>query len=386
MFRCDNTKLKALMNFSFDLHVELSEQLSNMGFETDYRRVDSFEVVFRNTKSAPPPAHPILMRSDDLLNSDKVVTAQLGDKSTTAQVHPRKLTSAMCEYLVKNNFLTVFEKTSVTAISPLESKSDFRWKVHISSDVDGQRTINARNIVLAVGPWGVNMEKLLYHPNVSSFSASRPELASHLQLVSRMIKTTRTHSVVSKNPTFMRDRGQEWPSECIFLQTRHPQTRKWMEPEFYPRPDGTIYCCGGVDEEEVPSHPKDVEKNEGLIQQLVEVMEDFCPGIEANQIAQNACYLPHSRDGFPIIGKAIEGLDGIFVINGMGVWGILLGPGSGKLLANLITKGETCAWGVDIAFFDPQRKKKHQRQVKKRDDLSQTSEEEEGPCSAALLG
>lgn len=78
-----------------------------------------------------------------------------------------------------------------------------------------------------------------------------------------------------------------------------------MEPELYPRPDGTVYVCG-LPQSDVPLPPSAAE---------VEVQLERCGELEAaaglvssalrgpHVEARQACYLPNSRDGLPLIGR-----------------------------------------------------------------------------------
>ncbi len=62
----------------------------------------------------------------------------------------------------------------------------------------------------------------------------------------------------------------------------------------------------------------------------------FVPAIaEAPIVSVRACARPQSADGRPLIGP-IPWLEGVFVCAGHGPWGISLGPGSARLIADLI--------------------------------------------------
>lgn len=69
-------------------------------------------------------------------------------------------------------------------------------------------------------------------------------------------------------------------------------------------------------------------------------------------IKQQACYLPISPDGIPMIGP-VPGVDGAFIATGHSCWGILNGPATGLLISELIVDGK--AHSLDIASFDPAR-------------------------------
>jgi D-amino-acid dehydrogenase len=59
---------------------------------------------------------------------------------------------------------------------------------------------------------------------------------------------------------------------------------------------------------------------------------------------------PCTPDGLPLVGPTAA--PGIFVAGGHGMWGIALGPITGQLLAQTVTKGET---PPELAPFDPLR-------------------------------
>lgn len=59
---------------------------------------------------------------------------------------------------------------------------------------------------------------------------------------------------------------------------------------------------------------------------------------------------PVTADGLPLIGPTAS--DRVFVAGGHGMWGIVLGPITGKLLAHTIAEGRSPS---ELAPFDPQR-------------------------------
>lgn len=69
-------------------------------------------------------------------------------------------------------------------------------------------------------------------------------------------------------------------------------------------------------------------------------------------VAKQACYLPFHERGFPAIGwhqRARQGRGGVFVAAGHGVWGISLGPGTGKVVAEMVlgaSSGKGEGWDV----------------------------------------
>jgi len=59
---------------------------------------------------------------------------------------------------------------------------------------------------------------------------------------------------------------------------------------------------------------------------------------------------PVTADGLPLIGRT--GIDGVYVASGHGMWGMTLGPATGRLLAEYIATGKR---PDALAPFDPQR-------------------------------
>eukprot|EP00171_Calliarthron_tuberculosum_P021176 IDg21176t1 len=79
-----------------------------------------------------------------------------------------------------------------------------------------------------------------------------------------------------------------------------------------------------------------------------------------NAISQ-ACYLPLSPDGLPMIGRVPQ-TSNVFVATGHGCWGILLSPATGAALAELIVKGESNT--IDLRPFCPSRFEKVEKSIK----------------------
>ena len=68
-------------------------------------------------------------------------------------------------------------------------------------------------------------------------------------------------------------------------------------------------------------------------------------------LKDQACFLPCSPDGIPIIGK-LPFYTEAYVGTGHSFWGILNGPATGKCLAQVILGKEP---DVDLTEFSPER-------------------------------
>eukprot|EP01087_Luapelamoeba_hula_P009570 TRINITY_DN2480_c0_g1_i1.p1 TRINITY_DN2480_c0_g1~~TRINITY_DN2480_c0_g1_i1.p1 ORF type:complete len:190 (+),score=24.56 TRINITY_DN2480_c0_g1_i1:656-1225(+) len=149
-------------------------------------------------------------------------------------------------------------------------------------------------------------------------------------------------------------------AHTLFLQYK-PSVGKMTDPEVYPRDDGTVYVCGASDHSaKLPADPTEVKPKEGACDTLRKVARTVSShldtlkedGIAAKLEAEQACFLPVSPDGNPIIGR-IPGVTGAYIATGHSVWGILLGPATGAALAELISTGTSKT--INISAFDPAR-------------------------------
>jgi sarcosine oxidase subunit beta len=87
-----------------------------------------------------------------------------------------------------------------------------------------------------------------------------------------------------------------------------------------------------------------------LAAQVLQRGSRFVPSLAESAIsAVRACARPAAFDGRPIIG-AIPGVDGLYVCAGHGPWGISTGPGSARLIADVML-----GQGQEVAVFSPRR-------------------------------
>lgn len=107
--------------------------------------------------------------------------------------------------------------------------------------------------------------------------------------------------------------------------------------------------------EEVPDDPEQVAPNLESIRVLKQVARNVSTHLnegEAQVKAEQACFLPCTDDGNPVIGE-LPGMKGCFVATGHSCWGILNGPATGAALAELIMDGQASI--VDLRSFSPAR-------------------------------
>jgi D-hydroxyproline dehydrogenase subunit beta len=81
---------------------------------------------------------------------------------------------------------------------------------------------------------------------------------------------------------------------------------------------------------------------------VVERGTRFLPALGGTHVVSvRACARPMSPDGRPLLGP-LEGVDGLFVVAGHGPWGISLGPGSARLVADAVL-GRPAAIAPELA-------------------------------------
>jgi len=187
--------------------------------------------------------------------------------------------------------------------------------------------VPADTVVICLGPW------------------TGPALSTWLGLET-VVTGSRAHSITVAVP----DQAQV-DNTALFLQSNG-------EPELYPRPDGTVYVCGGAGREDapLPALPGQVECDPAACARVKAVAGEVSEVLAAvQQFTPSACYLPHSKDGVPLIGRlpSPPAPTGLAVAAGHSCWGILQGPATGEALAELLLFGAPRQ--VELKKFDPAR-------------------------------
>jgi glycine/D-amino acid oxidase-like deaminating enzyme len=300
---CDDSPLGPLARASFALHAELAKSIA---IDYGYRRVDTFMLAARERgpvrgehRVAPP----------HWLDGAGVVTAALGSTETTAQIHPASFTAALIEAAPARVHLGV-----VQGIVQRDGAA-------VGVRVDGA-TLAADAVVLALGPW-------------TSHVAGR--------LLPR-IRGLKGYSVTLD--------AAGVPPHALFVDYRTADGRS-LEPEIFPRPDGTVYVCGMADPQPLPDSAEGVVVDDAACAVLARAAGRVSTTLAAAPITRRqACYRPVTDDGLPLIGR-VPGVAGAYVATGHGPWGMLNAPGTGFALAELIVAG--AATTIDLRAFDPRR-------------------------------
>lgn len=188
--------------------------------------------------------------------------------------------------------------------------------------VDGE-VIPADAVVIAMGPWSSKAAEWFKIPK---------------------IETQRAHSILLRTE-------KPVSAHAMFLE-HNLKGGITKSHEVYPRPDGDVYTCGMSDNEPLPDDPNMIEPNPQSCKKLKELSGLLSSRLSsADMYVQQACYLPLSPDGRPLIG-AIADVEGAFIATGHSCWGILNSPATGSALASLIATGQS---EIDLKAFSPSR-------------------------------
>lgn len=104
----------------------------------------------------------------------------------------------------------------------------------------------------------------------------------------------------------------------------------------------------------MPDDPEEVRgkaESIGMLKRVAQRVSSHLGG-EAEVKAEQACFLPCTGDGVPVIGE-MPGVRGCYVATGHSCWGILNGPATGAAVAELVMEGHSTI--VDLKQFSPAR-------------------------------
>ncbi|KAK7263192.1 hypothetical protein RJT34_30778 [Clitoria ternatea] len=310
---CDGGPMEPLARASFNLHRSLSEELDGPR-SYGYRPLTTLSLsVSESVRNNPSGATSTL---PSWVNGPVSGARTIGSLDTTAQVHPQLFTRTLIDRAVEKHGVKV-------VIGKLERLEVEEGGGVGSVVLDGGRSLDADAVVLALGPWSCKVEVLSSLFRVYGVKA---------------------HSIVLEP----REANSITP-HALFLSYNS------FDPEVYPRPTGEVYVCGMSKEEEVPNDPQEIRGNPESIEMLKTVARTVSSHLGegvARVKAEQACFLPCTEDGVPIIGE-VPGIKGCYVATGHSCWGILNAPATGAAVADLILHGSSTI--LDLKRFSPAR-------------------------------
>ncbi|RUS32160.1 FAD dependent oxidoreductase [Jimgerdemannia flammicorona] len=319
--RCDGTPTEEISRKSFQLHADLAREL-NGPTSYDYRCLDTLAVT-ASTRPSSSPANvgPKL----DWLDPEIILqTSVSGDKTTTAQLHPLKFTNTLMQLAIARG-----AELMITTVDGFEfHDNDDRRQVRgvrVTGQTCNTEFIPCDDVIIAMGPWSGLTSSWLPHRVAVSGS--------------------RVHSVILK-PTA--------PVSVHALFVLFDDGKKESEPEVYPRPDGTVFVCGGLETHSLPADPRHIKPVKDSILHLRDIAGILSPKHlrDATVVREQCGFVPVSYDSIPLIGK-YPGIDRLYMATGHSVWGILQAPATGLAMAELLLEGNSTS--LDLKQFEPSR-------------------------------
>ncbi|CCD25427.1 Tda3p NDAI_0F01080 [Naumovozyma dairenensis CBS 421] len=270
--------------------------------------------------------------------------SSLGNRDSTAQVHPYKFTRFILQRAMESDCIDlILGKVVDVKIDDSRNKATgIRYqpikKMHedASSDniVDKENIVDidgdgATKIIITTGPW------------TSELIKSCP------------ISGLRAHSIIIK-PNYPKNNGN--PTQvspyAIFTELKI-NNNEYFSPEIYARRD-EVYVCGEGDTlVKIPDSTKAVAYNEDKCEELYHYVSKIStPLSDGHIIKQQACYLPVlnvATSSGPLIGET--NVNNLYIASGHSCWGINNAPATERIMSEIILEGESKS--ADISLLNP---------------------------------
>jgi glycine/D-amino acid oxidase-like deaminating enzyme len=262
---------------------------------------------------------------------------EMGDPATTAQVHPYMFTTAIAELAEEKGVKIVYG--SATSINTSQD-GGVESVSYTSKDDNRSQTLPATDVVLAAGPW---TQQIWPAAPISALRAHSVTIRPSRPVSAYALFTS---IVLPKNfykfgSTFTSSQGER-------------QGPLHVTPEIYARPNNEVYACGEGDHLiPLPATSDLVAVDLQRCQDVVEYVSSISDELRDGEVtARQACYLPNvNTGGGPLIGKTST--KGLVLAAGHTCWGIQNGPGTGKLVAEIVFEGEAKSAKIKGGSLDP---------------------------------
>lgn len=301
---------------SYRMHAAIAPELTRLsGVEFGYKVISSVRIAFDESElSEMQTTHDTFDSADDDFSAEWLDASQL------REMEPRLSPGAIRALDTRGNAVLSSHRYTLALAKSAETMGA---KV-ISGTVTGVRTdggrvtavltdsgeISCDAVVFATGPWSGEVEEWLsIHVPIEPFKGE----ILRMELEGVELDRDFQGAGVSLNH---REDGQIWVGAT--------EERKGFDMN--------------------PSDEARIKLTRGAVN-LMPTMAD------AELVLHTACLRPLSPDWMPIIGNA-PGWDNAYLATGAGKKGILISPGMGKAVADLITTGET---DMPVEGFGPER-------------------------------
>ena len=201
--------------------------------------------------------------------------------------------------------------------------------------------VPCKRILISAGSWSPQVFKTLFPDSKLTIPIS--SLAGH--------------SLVLRSPRWTKA-DEEMGFHAIYT------TLDGFSPEIYGRIGEELYIAGlNSSTIPLPDLASETKLEEAAIAQLQQVSQTLLGANNVNDleiIRKGLCFRPVTNKGVPILSRIADeklgittdgaGEGGVFLAAGHGPWGISLGPGTGKVMAEMMRGQETSADVTDLGF------------------------------------
>ena len=276
---------------------------------------------------------------DWIVPESVVAYEAMGTPENTAQVHPYLFTTSMAELAEEKGVKIVIG----SAMKILQSANDtgrVEGVEYKDGNEDGSiHTLPATHVVLSAGPWTPSVWKKVPISGSKAYSVTiRPTRPVSAYAIFTQLELPRDFDEVRGDVTKRRSKGHA----------------RLVTPEIYARPNNEVYACYGFGgEDDLPASTALVSVEEQRCQDIVDFVGSISDELRDGEVTgRQACYLPNvSTGGGPIIGET--NVKGLFIAAGHTCWGIQNGPGTGKLISEIIWEGS--AKSANISSLNPKK-------------------------------
>ncbi|EWC47846.1 hypothetical protein DRE_02728 [Drechslerella stenobrocha 248] len=292
----------SLARLSYHLHASLAEQYS--GYQRwGYRELHTLEISCEEDDGGSNPAGQPVPPGDSRQNSipswvrSRTVKSSrsLGTPKTTAQIHPEHFCRAILQ-----------ESKNVTMVAGYVTKiiADKKPLAAVEVAVEGNvSVIDADVVVVAAGPWTSTLLPVI------------------------PVSSQRAHSIT------VRTTSQVSP-HALFTNVKM-RSGSIVTPEIYPRIN-EVYACGDIDDlVPLPKLAKDVQVDQQRCKDIAKNASIVSELFQEGEITSTQAEIGPG----PSIGW-VPGMSNVAVAAGHGCWGICNGPGTGKVMSELICEGK----------------------------------------------
>ena len=296
-------------------------------------------------------------------------SSPLGSKNTNAQVHPRMFCETLCELMkdkltIKYGVVSrmVFAKSNQEKVVAVEYIPNTEKPANDNNNDDNNNDAEQKNndndacqgsakweeiecdaVLIALGPW--SKQAFQWFPECKQLQYISGRKANSIVIQPTFGDKSKAPENENDVDVEMKDDGNDDKivdnlDGQLFLK-HTDKNGDLIDIEVYPRPDGSVYSCCHSNKIPLPDDPSIIKNEEKDSQMIYQGLKELSSKYMLNSKikVKQACYLPDTSDSIPLIGE-ITGYENAFVGTGHTCWGILNGPATGLVLAELIADGE----------------------------------------------